>query len=360
MVGRSIAELETPALLVELDVMEANIARMASCFKGAGVKWRPHSKGIKVPAIAHRLLEAGAVGITCAKVSEAEVMAASGIRDILIANQVVGPYKTARVAALCRYADPIATVDSIENVRELDVAARHINARVRVVIEVNCGMNRCGVEPGAPVVALAKQIECCGGLRFAGLMTWEGHALRLPLEDRAGAVNAALALLVDTAAQCRAAGLPVDIVNCGGTGDYEMSARVDGVTENQAGGGIFGDRFYQAKGIMHPMALTVLATTVSRPTPTRIVTDAGRKAMMVDDHGEPCPKGVDGVAAVRISAEHGVYEVRTPSPTPRIGDKIEWYVGYGDMTVFLHDQLHGVRGGVVEAIWPILGRGKIQ
>jgi D-serine deaminase-like pyridoxal phosphate-dependent protein len=360
LVGRPVNEVDTPALLVDLDIMEANIARMASFFKDARVGWRPHTKGIKVPAIAHKLLKAGTVGITCAKVSEAEVMAASGIRDILIANQVVGRQKTIRLAALCRQADPIATVDSIENVRELDAAARHMNVRLRVLIEVNCGLNRCGVEPVEPVVALAKQIAGCEGLRFAGLMTWEGHTLRLPWEERAQAVRDSLAPLIESAARCRAAGLPVDIVNCGGTGDYQISARVEGVTENEAGGGIFGDRYYQAKGVMHPMALSVLATTVSRPTPMRVITDAGRKAMSVDDHGEPWPKDVDGVTVIRISAEHGLYEVRSPSVAPRIGDKVEWYVGYGDMTVFLHDQLYGVRKGIVEAVWPILGRGKIQ
>ena len=359
-IGHAVRELDTPALLVDLDVMESNIARMARLFKDAGVNWRPHIKGIKIPAIAHRLLSAGAVGVTCGKLGEAEVMAAAGIRDLLIANQTVGQQKTARLAALCRYADPIATVDSRENVRELAAAARQIGVQLRVIIEVNCGLDRCGVNPGAPVVDLAKEISTYPGLRFAGLMTWEGHALRAPVENRKKAVEDSLSLLTGSADACRAAGIPVDIVNCGGTGDYWLSAYVKGVTEIEAGGGIFGDRFYQSKGADHPIGLTVLSTVISRPTPTRIVTDSGRKAMMVDDHGEPWPKKGAGVKSVRISSEHGQYELEVPAEVPRIGEKLEWLVAYGDMTVFLHDELFGVRNGLVETVWPIVGRGKIR
>ena len=358
-IGQSVQELDTPALLVDLNIMESNIARMAKTFREAGVKWRPHIKGIKIPAIAHQLLLAGAIGVTCAKLSEAEVMAAAGIRDILIANQIVGPQKAARLAALCRHADPIATVDSIEHVRELGAAAQHIGVRLRAVIEVNCGLDRCGVEPGEAVVQLAKELSAHPGLRFAGLMTWEGHTLRTAPENRRKVVEESLSLLTSSADACRANEIPVDIVNCGGTGDYWLSAHVKGVTEIEAGGGIFGDRFYQSKGVNHPIALTVLSTVISRPTPTRIVTDSGRKAMMVEDHGEPWPKGIAAVTSVRISSEHGQCELEAASAVPRIGDKLAWLVAYGDMTLFLHDELFGIRDGVVETVWPILGRGKI-
>lgn len=358
-IGHAVQELDTPALLVDLNIMESNIAMMAQVFRDAGVKWRPHIKGIKIPAIAHKLLSAGATGITCAKLSEAEIMAAAGIRDILIANQIVGPQKVARLAALRRHADPIATVDSSENVREIAAAAREIGVTLRVVIEVNCGLDRCGVEPGAPVVKLAKEISAHPGLVFTGLMTWEGHTLRTVSENRKRIVEESLSLLTSSADACCAAGIPVDIVNCGGTGNYWLSAYVKGVTEIEAGGGIFGDRFYQSRGVNHPIGLTVLSTVISRPTPTRVVTDSGRKAMMVDDHGEPWPKGETAVRSVRISSEHGQYEIEAPSAKPRIGDKLEWLVAYGDMTLFLHDELFGIRNGLVETVWPILGRGKI-
>jgi D-serine deaminase-like pyridoxal phosphate-dependent protein len=174
MIGRPIADLDTPVLLVDLDALERNIAKMRQMIIAeAGIGWRPHTKAIKTPAIAHKLLQAGAHGVTCAKLSEAEVMAAAGIRDILIANQVVGTSKVARLARLCRHADVIVAVDCEAHVKALDVAAQTAGTRLRVVVEVNIAMNRAGVEPGEPVLTLAKQVASCRGLRFAGLMGWE-------------------------------------------------------------------------------------------------------------------------------------------------------------------------------------------
>ena len=157
-VGLHITELDTPALWVDLDRLERNIAAIAGELRANGVNWRPHTKGVKVPAIAHKMLAAGAIGVTCAKLSEAEVMAAAGIRDILVANQVVGPQKTARLAAIQRHAEVKVAVDSLENVREIGAAAAQIGVEVGVLIEVDTGMHRAGVLPGEPVVALAQQI----------------------------------------------------------------------------------------------------------------------------------------------------------------------------------------------------------
>lgn len=358
-IGQPVEELDTPALVLDLPTMESNINRMVSVFKEAGVGWRPHTKGIKTPAIAHRLLAAGALGVTCAKVSEAEVMAQGGIRDILIANQIVGPKKTARLASLCRYADPIATVDSVENVRELDLAAQAWGVRLRVMIEVNVGAERCGVEPGEPVVALAKEVASRKGLRLVGLMTWESHTIKVPMEHRMEAIERALSKVLDSAAACRAAGIPVEIINCGGTPDYWMACKVKGVTEIEAGGGIFGDRFYVSCGADHPMALTVHSTVVSRPTPCRVVTDAGQKSM-TDKPVAPWPRGFEGVERIFLSMEHGQFELGAPSATPRIGERVVWEPGYADLTLTMHDVLYGIRDGIVEAVWPILGRGKIQ
>lgn len=360
MIGTAARDLETPALIVDLEILQTNIDKMAGVFRDAGVAWRPHTKSIKSPALAHKLLQSGAIGVTCAKVGEAEAMAAAGIRDILIANQIVGLAKTGRLAALGRHADPIATVDSAENVRELNAAAQQFGVRLRTVIEVDCGLGRCGVQPGRAAVELARKIDGCRGLTFSGVATWEGQTVRVALPERPGAVEATLSLLTDTADACRRAGLAVSIVSCGGTGDYWISARVAGVTEIEAGGGIFGDRYYLARGVDHPLALTVLSTVISRPTSTRVVTDAGRKAILPDDHAEPWPKDVAGVERVRLTAEHGQFEMAQPSLEPRIGNKIEWYVGYSDMTVFLHDEMYAVRNGLVEAIWPILARATMR
>jgi D-serine deaminase-like pyridoxal phosphate-dependent protein len=190
-------------------------------------------------------------------------------------------------------------------------------------------------------------------------MGWEGHlASQPPSEEKQRACEAAVTRLVETAEDCRRAGLPVDIVSCGGTGTYRYSAQIPGVTEIQAGGGAFGDLAYRKWGVDHECALTVLVTVVSRPSPTRVVVDAGRKAMQ-REVVVPEPKDIRIAGAIRLSAEHTDFELAEPVPELRIGDKMEFVVGYGDTTVCLHDELIGVRDGVVEVVWPVLARGRL-
>ena len=353
--------LDTPALLVDLEKMERNVARMASTMRENGVNWRPHVKCPKVPAIAHRLLDAGAIGVTCAKLGEAEVMAAAGIRNILIANQVVGPTKISRLVNLLPSAKVIVAVDNAENVSALDAAARAKGVQLEVVIEVNTGMDRAGVEPGAPVIDLASAISKSQGLEFAGVMAWEAHTIRIadPIEKERK-VAEAVKKLVDCAEQCRNLGMPVEIVSCGGTGTYLYSSKQPGATEIQAGGGIFGDVMYKTHmGVDHEYAMTVLATVTSRPNPTRIIFDNGKKTMS-SDAAAPLPIGIPNVESVDLSAEHARITLAQPSDTPRLGDTIEFVVGYSDTTVMLHDEVFGIRDGTVEVVWPILGRGKLR
>jgi D-serine deaminase-like pyridoxal phosphate-dependent protein len=362
MIGSPVIDLETPLLAVDLDRLDRNIERMRRIIiEEGGTGWRPHSKAFKIPAIAHRLLAAGAHGITCAKLGEAEVMAAAGIRDILIANQVVGESKIARLMHLQRHADVIVAVDGEAHVWALDEAARKVGVRLRVVVEVDLGIHRAGVQPGDAVVYLAQRIAACRGLRFAGIMGWEGQTATIadPAEKRA-AVEAAVAVFIDSADRCRAAGLRVDIVSCSGTGTYEITAGLVGVTEVQAGGGIFGDlRYLRDYGVEHEQALSVWTSVTSRPTPTRVICDAGWKAVAAFPRlPEPC--GVGEVTLLKLSAEHATIELAAPSAFPEVGDRIELVVGYSDSTVFLHDVLFGVRGGVLEVAWPVLGRGKLR
>src|SRR6266536_129743 len=272
-VGGPVTDLDTPALLVDLDTLDSNIRRMAGTFSEQGVGWRPHTKVIKIPAIAYKLLAAGAHGVTVAKLSEAEVMAAAGITDILITGPVVGKKKAARLACLSKQAQPIAVVDCIEHIDLLDAAGQEYGVQIRTVVEVDLGMNRCGAQPGEPTVALAREIHRREGLKFEGMMAWEGHALRIKdLDEKRATVEEAVNKLLDTARQCRAADLPVNIISCGGTGTYPLSAAVHGITEIEAGGGIYGDLVYSRSfGIDHPMAMTVLSTVISRPHPNRIV-----------------------------------------------------------------------------------------
>jgi len=360
LVGLPVSELDTPALLVDLDALERNIAAMAADIRGRGCGWRPHAKAHKCPAIAHKQLAAGAHGIAVAKVGEAEIFAAAGVRDILIANQIVGPIKTRRLAELCHHADVAVAVDSLAGVDGLDAAGRTAGTRPRVVIEVDTGMERCGVAPGQAAVELAKEIASRAHLRFAGVMAWEGQAMAMPPgPERDAEIVRACRSLVETAEAIRAAGIPVEIVSAGGTGTYLISAGIEGVTEVQAGGGIFGDLVYRDLEARVEPALTLLTTCISRPAPDRIVVDAGRKS--VDPSlRPPVPKGIAAQRPVALSAEHGRIFLDEPCDTPRVGDRVEFFIGYSDQCVHLHEQMFGVRNGVVETVWPVAARGRLQ
>src|ERR1044071_4179196 len=264
-IGHEKCALDTPALIVDLDAMEESIARIARTCREHGLGWRPHTKGQKTPEIVRKEIEAGAIGVPCAKLGEAEVMADAGIRDILIANQIVGPAKIARLMALLDHADVIVAVDSSPNVAELALAAARCGKTLRVVVEVDIGMKRAGVAPGAPVLALANVIAGHPGLVLSGLMGWESHAVLIehPAEkERAGA--AAIALLTESAAACRAHGHRVGIVSCGGSGTFPYCVSQPGVTEIQAGGAILTGNYYRTQQHLDfPCALTVLATVTS-------------------------------------------------------------------------------------------------
>ncbi|MCC6629633.1 MAG: alanine racemase [Chloroflexi bacterium] len=356
-VGRRVTELDTPALVLDLEIFERNVARMAAHFRQAGVNWRPHTKGQKVPALVHKELAAGAFGATCAKLGEAEVLADAGISNLLIANQIVGRQKLNRLMALGRRASVLVGLDSEANAREINDVALAWGARQGVLIEIDSGMSRCGVPAGEPALALARVVGALPGLELRGVMSWEGHCIRLPNIDKPAAVEAALRPVIDTAEAIRAAGLSCEIVSCGGTGTYQFSAFVPGVTEIQAGGGVFGDLTYQNWGVEHERAMSLLATVIS-VGPERFVVDAGLKSASANQKA-PWPKGIDGVKAVGMSAEHMTVRLETPSPV-QVGDIVAFDVGYTDTTVFLHDVLYGARDGIVEAVWTVLGRGKTR
>ena len=353
----SLDAIDTPALLLDLDKMDANIAFVAGRCRESGVNWRPHFKGHKTTQIAKAQIAAGAIGVTCAKLGEAEVLADAGIKDILIANQIVGPIKIARLMKLLDSADVIVSVDSPENVAALAAGGK----KLRVVIEVNTGMNRAGLEPGPGVVALADEIARYSTLRFCGVMSWEVHAAAIADPAEKEKVTAqAIGMLTASADACRAAGHDVSIVSCGGTGTLLYCTKQPGVTEVQIGGAIFHDEHYRLHfGVTLPQSLTILTTVTSRPNPTRVVVDAGRKAMSWDA-GMPRALGVPAVASLKLSAEHAQIELEVPSATPRIGDRVQFVPGYTDTTIHLHEEIVALRGGAVEAVWQVAGRGKIK
>jgi D-serine deaminase-like pyridoxal phosphate-dependent protein len=255
----------------------------------------------------------------------------------------------------------IVAVDSVENVAELAAAASARGRVLGVVIEVNLGMNRAGVLPGEPVVALAAVIAASPGLRFAGLMGWESQAVTIAdPASKVRVIEEAIAQLTASADACRAAGYPVEIVSCGGTGTFPTSILQRGVTEVQVGGGIFSDQRYRnGYHVDLPCALSILATVTSRPTPTRIVLDTGKKSMSCDA-AMPEPVGLPAIRELRLSAEHATIELEAPSATPRIGERVEFLAGYGDTTVHLHEEIIAMRGGRLEAVWPVVARGKIK
>jgi len=359
-IGEDKSVLDTPALWVDLNIMESNIQHLSSYFKQAGVDWRPHTKGIKVPAIAHKLIAAGAIGVTCAKLGEAEVMAAAGITDILVANQVVGPTKIARLVNLRRTADVMVAVDSVGNAEAISKAAVDAGVKVRVLVEVNSGMDRAGLEPGQPVVDFAKQIYDLPGIDVVGAMAWEGHVVAIQdAEEKLAAVTESVNSLVSSVKLCREAGLDMPIVSCGGSGSYTITAHVPGVTEMQAGGAVFTDVLYLSWGVKTQASVFVTATVTSRPTPTRAIVDAGRKAMN-SEATMPEPVGIEGIKVTSTHAEHGLLELDSPDIELNVGDRVDFMISYGDNTVYLHDTLYGVRDGTIESVWPIQGRGKLS
>jgi D-serine deaminase-like pyridoxal phosphate-dependent protein len=325
------------------------------------VAWRPHSKAHKTPEIAQMQIAAGAIGVTCAKLGEAEVMVAAGIRDILIANQIVGAPKIARLIGLQRHSEVKVLVDSADNAAALGAAASSAGVRLRVLIEVDIGLGRAGVAPGEPAIALARSIKALPGLELVGVAGWEGHAIEIQdANEKGAAIERAVGALTSTADALRRAGFPIAIVSCGGTGSFRYTTRQPGVTEIQAGGGILSDVRYRTKcNADLPYALTILTTVISRPNDKRIICDAGKKTMS-SDAALPLPLGVESVRAVSLSAEHVRVELDQPNHVLKVGDKLEFVVGYSDTTVHLHEEMVGIRDGRAEIVWPILGRGKLR
>jgi D-serine deaminase-like pyridoxal phosphate-dependent protein len=354
-IGLALADLETPALCLDLDAYRRNAARMMTFIRERGLAWRPHMKAQKAPELAREAVRAGAIGVTCATLYEAEAVVAAGVSGVLIANQVAGARKLRRLAELERRSSVITATDSAEHAAFLNEAAVAAGVVVPVLVEVDVGMGRCGVAPGAPVAALAAHIARLPGLRFAGVMAWEGHVLAYGDDEKRAQINAALGSLVDSAVECRKAGLSAEIVSAAGSGTFHMAADVKGLTEVQAGGGVFSDLNYKKWGLDHDFALTVVSRVISRPTPSRIIIDAGFKTLSFQ-HGYPQVVGLGPLKSMVLTAEHGILELQEPDRTHKVGDLMTLIPGYTDSTVCLHDEMCVIRAGALEAVWSIPGR----
>ena len=354
---------QTPSLCLDLDRFESNLLAMAQAVKACHKQWRPHSKCHKSPQIAQRQIQAGAIGVTCAKVTpKHQVFADAGVRDILIAHLPVGPARVGRIARLCESADIITTCDHYAQAAPLAEACRNRGVVCRVLVDIDIGLKRTGVQPGRDALELATSIEGLSGLKLAGIMGYEGHAMPvMDLESKRKLIGESLGILEQTKDQFLQAGLCCDIVSAGGTGSLSLAAECPAVTELQAGGGVFGDPFYtRMPGVSgYVPALTVLCTVVSRPMLDRAVLDAGRKAITAENH-PPLVKGRPDARIVTHHAEHIVLELGPESRELRIGDLVELIVGYADFTTPLHDEFLCFRGHRLVDIWPIAARGKLQ
>jgi 3-hydroxy-D-aspartate aldolase len=363
--GMPLEEVDTPALLVDLDVLERNLRRMADSLRGLPVRLRPHAKSHKCPEIARRQMALGAVGVCCQKVSEAEVLVEGGVTDVLVSNEVVGRRKLERLAALARRARVAVCVDDAGNVDELDAAARRAGVNLEVLVEIDVGAGRCGTPPGPPALALAQRVRAREHLRFAGLQAYQGAAQHLREgAARRAAIDAAVGHVRATVGLLENHGIPCPWITGGGTGTYLLEAASGTYREVQPGSYVFMDADY-ARNLEAPeasppfeLSLFVLATVMSRPAASRAVVDAGLKAFSVDS-GLPLVYGRPNIVYTRAMDEHGVLEPAPGTRLPALGEKLLLVPGHCDPTVNLHDWYVAVRGGRVEALWPITARGAV-
>jgi D-serine deaminase-like pyridoxal phosphate-dependent protein len=347
-----IEELDTPVAVVDLDRLEANIARLQAYLSQHGIANRPHIKTHKIPQIAHMQLAAGAAGITCQKIGEAEVMADAGLDDIFIPYNILGAAKLERLAALARRARLSVTADSEAVVGGLSAAMAAAGLELPVLVECDTGLGRCGVQSPRAAAELALLIARSPGLRFGGLMTYPTGAGTGPFMHEAARL-------------IRARGLEVERVSGGGTPRMWQAHEHPEVTEHRAGTYVYGDRYILASGAMAPeqCALTVLATVVSRPTAERGILDSGSKTLSSD------LLGLEGYGAlleypeakvVGLSEEHGTVEFGACARRPEVGERVTAIPNHCCVVSNLFDEIVGVRGGEVEVVWPVAARGMSQ
>jgi D-serine deaminase-like pyridoxal phosphate-dependent protein len=367
----ALAQVDTPALLIDLDAFDRNLARMAAFAAGAGMRLRAHAKTHKSPDIAARQVALGAVGVCCQKVSEAEVMVEGGIGDVLVSNEIAGTAKLDRLAALARRATVGVCVDDPANVAELEAAAARAGARLGVMVEIDVGGRRCGVAPGEPAARIARLVADAPHLDFAGLQAYHGSAQHVrEAQERRALIARAGELVEATRRALRAVGLDACIVSGAGTGTYENEAASGIWNELQCGSYVFMDADYaRNKGAdgaafdAYEHALFVYATVMSVPAAERAVVDAGLKALAVDS-GLPLPWHLPSVAYQRPSDEHGVLDLGQSNVRLARGDKVLLVPGHCDPTVNLHDWYVGVRGlctdaAHVECMWSVAARGAL-
>ncbi|SMB89072.1 D-serine deaminase, pyridoxal phosphate-dependent [Thermanaeromonas toyohensis ToBE] len=367
-IGSNKWEIDTPAVVVDLTKLERNIQDMATFAAQVGVSLRPHVKAHKMLSIARRQLKAGACGLAVAKLSEAEVMLESGCQDILVANQVVTPEKIQKLLHLSEKVKLACAIDNADNAAFLSQVAHSRGKKIPVLIEVDTGLQRCGVLPGQPVIDLAKTVASLPGLELEGLMTHAGHAYAARnLEEVARIGQEEGEILSEAAERLRRWGLPCQVVSVGSTPTARYAGKVPGVTEIRPGNYVFYDAVQVALGVAEEeqCALTVIATVISRPARDRAVIDAGSKVLALDRgaHGTAAVqgfgliKGRAGYVLERLSEEHGIISL-PPNANLRLGEKLEIIPNHACPVVNLCDTVVVVRENKVVDLWSVEARGK--
>ncbi|MCC5888436.1 MAG: DSD1 family PLP-dependent enzyme [Gammaproteobacteria bacterium] len=356
----------TPALVVDRAAMERNLQRMAGHLQQAGCGLRPHAKMHKTPLIARRQLELGAVGICCAKVSEAEMMRAAGIEHILITSPVASVDKMARVVALAATSAGVeVVVDDAERVRMFDEVARSAGVRLQVLVDLDPRMGRTGIAPGAPALELVRTIAGCPNLQFKGLQQYAGHLMHLEdATERATRARETAAVGLDTRALIEADGHEVVVFTGGGTGTFDVDSRIEGITDIQAGSYVFMDEEYARIGQGNrsrfdyfEVALFVLVTVISRPRPGTVTVDAGYKSF-ASDSVAPVAHDLPGLRYHFAGDEHGVLQLLEDAPNIELGDRLRMVTPHCDPTINLHDWMVLLEeDGRVHELWPVAARG---
>lgn len=367
-IGRPIAEVNTPALLVDYDRLTANIQRYAAIVKQAGVRLRPHIKTHKIPEVAALQLAAGAGGITAAKLSEAEVFADAGVQDIFVAYPVVGWEKATRAAQLAERCRLCVGVESVIGIQQLAEASAKAGTTLSVRVEIDSGLQRTGVSP-ENAEALCRLVMDSSHLRLDGIFTFRSTSFpNAQSRDPAVLGKQEGELMVALAEQLRAGGVPIHEISVGSTPTSPSAALVPGVTEVRPGTYVFFDRMMIKAGICTPeeVALSILATVISRPAPDIAVIDAGSKTFCGDII--PANAGLEGYGATldsrsgiveRMNEEHGIVQLAA-GYDPQIGDKIAFFPNHVCTTVNLSDEVVVVKNGTVQDSWTVAARGKRQ
>jgi D-serine deaminase-like pyridoxal phosphate-dependent protein len=348
MVGTKVQEIETPALLLDLDAMESNLALMAEVCRRSNKRLRPHFKNHRAPALARRQIASGAAGFTCSRLREVEILVEHGFSSILVANEIVSAGKLYALLELSRRADIVLAIDSPLQVAELGRLGRKRGCPPSVVIDLDLGLHRCGVSCADEAIELA-EAAAAEGLRIRGFMGYEGNLQLLePGQEKEQAVAGAYGPLVAAVNAFRQCGAPPEMVSTAGTGTYSMAASTPEITEVQPGTYVVMDTAYTAAAPEFRLTLSLLATVISRTRGERLVMDAGIKALS-GERGLPWLKDA-GKRLNALHAEHALVDLHDNGFDCRVGDKVEIWVHYSDGTINLHDRMYGIRNGRVEEV----------